>query len=53
MQTYNERFHAVAPDDPWTPILPSARAVFARYGFDPTKPAAQPAPGAGKNPFRH
>jgi hypothetical protein len=40
LQTYNERYHAQStPDDPWTPVLPSARAVFSRYGIDPAAPA--------------
>ncbi len=54
MQTYNERYHAQSPDDPWTPVLPSARAAFQHMGINPTPtpgPAAA-APAAGTNPFR-
>ena len=39
LQTYNDRYHAVNPDDPWTPVLPSAKAAFSRFGIDPTQPA--------------
>jgi hypothetical protein len=48
LQTFNERYHAQSSaDDPWTPVLPSARAAFSRYGVDPT--ASAPAtPQAGK-----
>lgn len=54
LQTYNERYHAQAPDDPWTPVLPSARAVYTRYGIDPTAAPAAVAPAGTttKNPFR-
>lgn len=51
LQTYNERFHRDNQDDPWTPVLPSARAVFSKYGIDPTAGPAAPA-GKAKNPFR-
>lgn len=30
--TYNERYHALMPDDPWTPVLPSARAAMTKRG---------------------
>lgn len=46
LQTYNQRFHAENPDDPWTPVLPSARAAFSRFGIDPT---AGPAAGPGRS----
>ena len=54
LNTYNERYHAQGdPNDPWTPVLPSAKAVFDRYGIDPTAaPSAAGAPAVKKNPFR-
>jgi hypothetical protein len=30
--TYQERYRALMPDDPWSPILPGARAMLERYG---------------------
>lgn len=30
--TYNERYHREMPDDPWSPILPSAKAQLDRHG---------------------
>lgn len=48
LQTYNERYHAQMPDDPWSPVLPSARAVFTRYGADP----ATAPPAVNQNPYR-
>ncbi len=30
--TYDERFHRENPDDPWSPILPSAQQALGRYG---------------------
>lgn len=37
--TYNERYHAQMPDDPWSPILPSAKAQLEKHGVG-KKPAA-------------
>jgi hypothetical protein len=51
LNTYSERYHAQSPDDQWTPVLPSARAVFGKYGIDPSAGPAAPA-GKVKNPFR-
>ena len=33
LNTYDEQYHQVSPDDPWSPVLPSARGVFQRYGL--------------------
>jgi hypothetical protein len=33
--TYDERYHALMPDDPWSPVLPSAKKVFDRYKINP------------------
>lgn len=30
--TYDERYHREMPDDPWSPILPSAKDMLARHG---------------------
>lgn len=30
--TYDERYHAQMKDDPWSPILPSAKATLQRFG---------------------
>jgi len=35
LNTYDERYQALAPGDPWSPVLPTARAVFAKYGIQP------------------
>ncbi len=38
LQTYHERYQAQIPNDTvWSPVLPSARAVFEKHGFDPTE----------------
>jgi hypothetical protein len=29
--TYDERYHQILPDDPWSPILPSAKEQLARH----------------------
>lgn len=29
--TYSERYHALMPDDPWTPILPSAKTQLDKH----------------------
>lgn len=40
LQTYHERYQAQIPNDNvWSPVLPSARAVFQKHGFDPTEGA--------------
>jgi hypothetical protein len=39
--TFNERYHREMPDDPWSPILPSAKAQLDRH----SKPAAAAASG--------
>lgn len=44
--TYNERYHALMPDDPWSPILPSARAAMDRR-MSHGQPAQQHQQGGG------
>lgn len=34
--TYDERYHAVMRDDPWSPILPSAKAQLQKHGVKAT-----------------
>ncbi len=54
LNTYQERYQAVMPGDiVWSPILPSARDVYNRHGFDPTAgpgnpPNATPPSGASR-----
>jgi hypothetical protein len=53
LNTYDERYRAQStPDDPWSPVLPTARGVFQKYGVSPTRrdaPASSPTPaGAPK-----
>jgi hypothetical protein len=37
--SFNDQFHQVfGPDDPFKIVLPSARAVLEKYGFDPEHP---------------
>lgn len=43
--TYNERYHREMPDDPWSPILPSAKAQLDRHAV---KKSAVPAAGSPK-----
>jgi hypothetical protein len=45
LNTYDERYHQQSsPTDQWSPVLPSARAVFQRYGINPlTRTAPNPA----------
>lgn len=54
LNTYDEQYHTqFNADDPWSPVLPTAKAVFARYGITPltrdagTTPAS-PAGSASK-----
>ena len=47
LATQQQRYSQQIPDDKvWSPILPAARGVFQKHGFDPTAPA-QPNPGGG------
>lgn len=37
LNTYQERYHQQIPNDSaWSPLLPSAKAVFEKYGINPT-----------------
>ena len=48
LNTYDERYHAISSaDDPWTPVLPSARAVYQKYGINPVQRMQQPGAGQG------
>jgi hypothetical protein len=39
LQTYHERYQQQIPGDTtWSPVLPSARAVYDKHGMDPTAP---------------
>jgi hypothetical protein len=41
LNTYHERYQQQIPGDQvWSPVLPSARGVFQKHGFDPTAPVA-------------
>jgi hypothetical protein len=41
LNTYHERYQQQIPNDTvWSPVLPSARAVFQKHGIDASKPAA-------------
>lgn len=46
LNTYNERYQQQNPGDTWSPVLPSAAAVFQKYGQNPTAPARQNNSGA-------
>lgn len=47
LNTYDERYHQQStPDDQWSPILPSAKAVFQAYGQNPITRTAGAAGGA-------
>jgi hypothetical protein len=48
LNRYDERYHELAQDDPWSPIGKTAQAVFDRYGITPlARTAGTPAPAAG------
>jgi hypothetical protein len=37
LNTYHERYQQQSPNDTvWSPVLPAARAVYQKHGFDPT-----------------
>lgn len=39
LRTAHERYKQQLPDDnDWSPVLPTARAVYAKHGIDPTAP---------------
>ncbi len=49
LNSYDERYHALSPDDTsFSPVLPAARAVFNKNGIRPLAGDAAPK----KNPFR-
>jgi hypothetical protein len=49
LNTYDEQYHAtMGKDDPWSPVLPTARGVFQKNGIRPL--ASDSAPK--KNPYR-
>jgi hypothetical protein len=58
LKTYHQSYKQIAPDDPWSPILPTARSIYTRYNIDPlagpdahgggAAPTAAPASGGGK-----
>lgn len=50
LNTYDEQYHQQMPDDPWSPVLPSAQAVFTKNGIKPL--ASQNTSAPKKNPFR-
>jgi hypothetical protein len=51
LNTYQERYRQQMPDDTtWSPVLPSARAVFAKHGFDPTAGPAVNVPAKNRIP---
>lgn len=44
LNTYEQRYRQQSPGDQvWSPVLPAARGVFQKHGFDPTAPAGQTA----------
>jgi hypothetical protein len=49
LNTYNERYQAQNPGDKWSPVLPSAAAVYQKHNINPTAgPGGQgSAPNAG------
>jgi hypothetical protein len=45
LNTYQQRYQQQIPEDKvWSPVLPAARRVYEKHGFDPT---AAPVAGAG------
>lgn len=53
LNTYQERYHQQIPDDKnWSPVMPTAKAVFDKHGINPTAGPAnvKPAPGATPRP---
>ena len=52
LNTYDERYHAQSSaNDQWSPVLPQAKAVFARYGVNPiTRTSQAAAPPTGSFP---
>jgi hypothetical protein len=52
LNAYDERYQAQAPGDSWSPVLPSARAVFQSHEMQPiarqqgNSPAPQTTPAA-------
>lgn len=49
LNTYQERYSQQIPNDTaWSPVLPSAKAVFSKHGINPTAgPASVKTPGQG------
>jgi hypothetical protein len=46
LNTYQQRYRQQIPEDQiWSPILPAARGVFQKHGFDPTAAPVQAAGG--------
>jgi hypothetical protein len=52
LNTYHQRYQQQIPGDSvWSPVLPSARAVFQKHGFDPTAgPVNSNLPGSSISP---
>ena len=47
LKTYHERYKQQIPNDNvWSPVLPSARGVYLKHGFDPVQAAPANARGA-------
>jgi hypothetical protein len=45
LSTYQQRYQQQIPGDQvWSPVLPAAKGVFSKHGFDPTAPAGQAPP---------
>lgn len=48
LNTYQERYNSVNPGDKvWSPVLPSAKAVYAKHGIDPTAPSGAQSSSSG------
>src|SRR4030095_582331 len=52
LKTYDERYHAQMPDDPWSPVLPSATETLRRFGV-PYTSGRQTTAAPGPAPATH
>lgn len=49
--TFSERYHREMPDDPWSPILPSAQSQLQKHGIAAKTPGAGGGRSGGKKPL--
>jgi hypothetical protein len=52
-KTYDDRYHAQMPDDPWSPILPTAKDALQKFGVPYTGSAKGASPQAGGIVVKH